>query len=174
MLRIGNTKLSRRQVGIALAVFNGCYGGSIMVPLKFCPDPAITNGIGYVWSFSIGAMVVTTALWIIRYLWVLNETGSVKGAYQALPSLHLQEMWKPGGLSGLLWSIGNLFSILAVDYLGEGVGYCVCQASMLVSGLWGIFYFQEVKGAPIIFRWFLSALLTVSGILLLSYEHHEA
>lgn len=175
LLTISNHwKLSRRQVGIGLAIFNGCYGGSIMAPLKLCPDPTITRGVGYVWSFSIGAVLVTAALWVLRYMWILAETGSLKGAYQALPPLHLQEMWKPGGLSGLLWSIGNVFSILAVEYLGEGVGYCVCQASMLVSGAYGIFYFHEVKGAPTISKWFLSALLTVFGILLLSYEHHEA
>jgi hypothetical protein len=42
-----------------------------------------------------------------------------------------------------------------------------------VSGLWGIFYFKEVKGAMTIAKWLLSATLTVMGILLLSYQHHE-
>lgn len=176
LLQLGSNgaTLTRRQVGISLAVFNGCWGGSIMVPMKFCPDPTITSGIGYVWSFSIGAVVVTAVLWVMRFLWAWADLRSPTLAYKALPSLYFQEMWRPGGLSGLLWSIGNLFSILSVDYLGEGVGYCVCQASMLVSGLWGIFYFQEVKGSSTISKWFLSALMTVSGILLLSYEHHES
>lgn len=42
-----------------------------------------------------------------------------------------------------------------------------------MSGLWGIFYFKEVTGYEKIIKWFMSALLTISGILLLSYEHHE-
>ena len=42
--------------------------------------------------------------------------------------------------------------------------------STTVSGLWGILYFHEVKGAATIAKWFLSAFITVSGILLLSYE----
>jgi len=41
-----------------------------------------------------------------------------------------------------------------------------------VSGLWGILYFKEVTGTVTITKWFLSALFTVAGILLLSYEHH--
>lgn len=72
-----------------------------------------------------------------------------------------------------MWSIGNVFSIIAVDYLGEGVGYSATQVAMLVSGIWGIFYFKEIQGAEIIMGWFLSALVTLVGIVLLSIEHHE-
>lgn len=47
------------------------------------------------------------------------------------------------------------------------------QCELIVSGLWGIFYFNEIQGATTIFKWLLSATVTVLGILLLSYEHHE-
>jgi glucose uptake protein GlcU len=82
-------------------------------------------------------------------------------------------MWLPGGTSGLLWSIGNFFSLISVYYLGEGVGYPLVQTSILISGLWGLFYFNEVTGFERRIKWFASSLLTVFGILLLSYEHHE-
>jgi hypothetical protein len=144
----GDWKLSRRQVGIALAVLNGSWGGSILVPMKFCPDPTITTGIGYLWSFSIGAMLVNASMWIFRFLWLLVGTTtdttncatnfrrrSLQHAYESLPPMHIAEMWKLGGFAGLLWSIGNLFSILSVDFLGEGVGYCVVQASMLSKSM---------------------------------------
>jgi glucose uptake protein GlcU len=81
-------------------------------------------------------------------------------------------MWLMGGSSGLLWSTGNIFSMISVRHLGEGVGYSVCQAAMLISGLWGIYYFREVVRQESIVKWFASALLTVCGILLLSYQHH--
>ena len=42
---------------------------------------------------------------------------------------------------------------------------------MLVSGMWGIFYFREVEGFAIRIKWFLSAMVTIAGILLLSFEH---
>jgi len=82
-------------------------------------------------------------------------------AYKALPPLHIRIMWLAGGVSGTLWSIGNFFSMISVEYLGEGVGYSVVQSAMLVSGLWGIFYFREVVGVATISKWFFSAFLTV-------------
>jgi len=164
-------KVSRRKLGMAAAVFNGAWGGSIMVPMKFAPADA--NGRGYVISFAIGASIVTLFLWLLRYSYNVGRTRSVVKAYDALPSFHLRVMWLPGALSGTLWSIGNFFSILSVEHLGEGVGYSVVQAAMLVSGLWGIFWFREIVCATAISKWFVSAGLTITGILLLSYEHHE-
>lgn len=168
---IWGRKVSQRKLGMAAAVFNGAWGGSIMVPMKWAPADA--NGRGYVISFAIGASVVTLLLWAVRYCYNSCKTKSALKAYEALPSLHLKVLWLPGALSGTLWSIGNFFSILSVEHLGEGVGYSVVQAAMLVSGLWGIFAFHEITCATAITYWFISAGLTIAGILLLSYEHHE-
>ena len=38
----------------------------------------------------------------------------------------------------------------------------------------GIFYFSEIEGTNAILKWNAAATVTVVGILLLSYEHHEA
>lgn len=168
---IWGRKISKRKLGMAAAVFNGAWGGSIMVPLKFAPSDA--NGRGYLISFAFGASIVTLFLWLLRYTYHLGRTQSFMKACEAMPSFHLRVMWFPGALSGTLWSIGNFFSILSVEHLGEGVGYSVVQAAMLVSGLWGIFFFKEIVCAMAITKWFISAGLTISGILLLSYEHHE-
>lgn len=175
-------KLPKRQVGICAAIFNGVWGGSIMAPMKWCQRED-TTGIGFLLSFAIGASIVNFGLWVIRYLYLVmftptsGDDRSVNCWYQAyllLPSFHLQELWCAGATCGLLWSIGNFFSLISVKYLGQGVGYSVIQAAMLVAGMWGIGYFREVTKPAAIFKWFLSAILTVSGILLLSYEHHTA
>lgn len=164
-------KWQRRTLGIMSAAFCGIYGGSIMVPMKWAPTD--DKGLGYLISFAIGASIVNLSLWVFRYLYLCQRHRSFSTAYQALPSFHIRKMWLYGGTCGLLWSIGNMFSIISVEFLGEGVGYSVVQSSMLVSGLWGIFYFNEIQGATTIFKWLLSATVTVLGILLLSYEHHE-
>jgi glucose uptake protein GlcU len=163
-------KVPKRTLGIASAAFCGLWGGSIMVPMHFAP--ANTSGIGYAISFGIGASVITVNIWIVRFWYNVCLTKSLVKAYQSLPSFHFKVMWVAGPTSGLIWSIGNFFSLLSVEFLGEGVGYSVIQAGMLVSGLWGIFYYREIIGIGKICKWLSSAVLTVSGIVLLSYEHH--
>ncbi|GAX18693.1 hypothetical protein FisN_10Hh093 [Fistulifera solaris] len=164
--------LTRRHRGMLAAVFCGAWGGSVMAPMKLCKSD--TQGVGYLLSFSIGASIVTISLWIMRYIFYAWQHQSLSSAYQSLPPLHLRVMWCAGGTSGLLWSIGNFFSLISVKNLGQGVGYPLSQTSILVSGLWGIFYFREVTGWERISRWLLSSLLTIFGILLLSYEHHAS
>ncbi len=126
-------------------------------------------------SFSTGAMLVTILMWISRYFynlycWDFDKTQ----AYNALPSLHIREMWLAGFLSGSLYSLGNFCSIMAVTSLGQAVGYSFVQAAMLVSGIWGIFYFGEVQGFKRRLKWLLSSVVTIGGILWLSYEHQGA
>lgn len=162
----------RRDLGVLAAIFNGVYGGSIMVPMKWAPSNA--SGAAYVISFAFGASIVTIGLWAGRYVYLYQRHCSHSAAYMKLPSFHFRKLWFHGGLCGLLWSIGNFFSIISVQYLGEGVGYSVIQANMLIGGLWGIFYFQEIEGQWTIFKWFISASCAVVGILLLSYEHHAS
>lgn len=168
-----HAQFTKRQKGILAAMFCGIYGGSIMAPMRFAPEDA--KGAAYLVSFGIGAFLVTLALWMLRFLHnCVQYRFSPTQAYQALPGFHLRDMWWPGGIAGLLWSIGNLASILSVYYLGEGVGYPLSQASILVAGLWGLLWYKEVTGRARILSWLASAVLTVMGILLLSYEHHEA
>ena len=86
-------------------------------------------------SFGIGALLITALLWIFRYIYHVHQCkGSLVDAYRALPSFHLRVMWLAGGLCGSLWEIGNIGSIISVQVLGEGVGYSVVQAALLVSG----------------------------------------
>jgi glucose uptake protein GlcU len=182
-------KVTRRQAGMLAALFCGVWGGSITAPMTYAPPEA--RGTGYLASFAIGSSLVNFGLWVLRYLYTvrvlyrdqLHEGGVpvrravgpvLAAAYRTLPSFHLRVMWLPGGLAGLLWSIGNFFSLIAVFYLGEGVGYPLVQTSILISGLWGLFYYKEVTGLERRAKWFASSLLTIFGILLLSYEHHSA
>lgn len=164
-------KKLKRRYGLAAAIFNGTWGASITVPMKFAPREA--KGSGFIFSFSVGASIVTALLWILRFMNTYYQTRNLRKSYNALPSLHLSSMWKSGCLSGLLWSIGNISSLISVQNLGVGVGYALTQASMLCSGLWGVFYFREITSLERRCKWFLSALITILGIILLSRQHLE-
>ncbi len=167
---MGHFTVTRRQMGIVASMFNGLWGGTNLIPLHFASHEGF-GGPTYVISFSCGSMLVTLALWVIRFLYELYRLdGAVVKAFHALPSLYIRQMWIPGTLSGILWSAGNFMCIIAVTFLGQGVGYSFTQASMLISGLWGIFYFHEI-GKDMITRWLASAVVALVGILWLSYEH---
>jgi len=110
-------------------------------------------------------------MWIIRLLHNMYILSSLNAAVEALPSFHIDVMWKPGCLAGLIWSIGNFSGIVSITVLGEFTGYSVTQGSMIISGLWGIFWYNEIKGARSILGWLLSSVVALGGILWLSYEH---
>lgn len=119
----------------------------------------------------MGATVVLIFMWTLRFAYHFAREQTFASAFRQLPGFYFAVMWLPGGLAGLLWSIGNIASMLSVVNLGEGVGYSIVQAQMLVAGLWGILYYREVKGTRAIASWFSCACVTVAGILFLSCEH---
>eukprot|EP00555_Chaetoceros_dichaeta_P004482 CAMPEP_0198266692 /NCGR_PEP_ID=MMETSP1447-20131203/29599_1 /TAXON_ID=420782 /ORGANISM="Chaetoceros dichaeta, Strain CCMP1751" /LENGTH=323 /DNA_ID=CAMNT_0043956903 /DNA_START=345 /DNA_END=1316 /DNA_ORIENTATION=- len=163
--------LNRRHLGIIGAIINGAWGGNSIIPMHYAKAQGF-DGAGYLISYSCGSMIVTIALWVLRFLYNLYRTeGDAKLAYDSLPSSHIRKMWLPGFLAGAIYSLGNFCSLITVSILGQGVGYSFIQTSMLISGLWGIFYFSEIKGTTLIVKWMLSSLITVIGIMGLSYEH---
>ncbi len=114
----------------------GLWGGTSMIPLHFAAMSGY-GGPSYVISFACGAMLINVVLWVLRYLFELYRLdGAFAEAYHALPSFHIRDLWYLGGLSGLLWSMGNFASIISVTFLGQGIGYSFTQSSMLISGLW--------------------------------------
>jgi len=74
-------------------------------------------------------MIVNVFLWVARFAHELYRLdGDLDSAWESLPSFHLKQMWLQGGLMGALYSCGNFCSIIAVTYLGQGVGYSFIQS----------------------------------------------
>ena len=158
-----------KQRGLAAAVFNGVYGGSIMLPMTLMKRSG-TNvvGIAFVLSFALGAAAVTVLLWLGLFLHHAVAARSVAGGVRALPPLQLRTMAVPGAAAGLLWATGNVASTYAVIGLGQAVGYSAVQAAIFVSGLWGIAVFREVRGGRRIGAFFLAAAVAMGGIVLVA------
>lgn len=116
--------------------------------------------------------MVNIALWLLLIgYYMYQKKGVMQEALECLPDWHFSELWLPGLLAGSFYSLGNFASIVAVTYLGQAVGFSFCQCQILVSGLWGILYYKEITGREVIAKWFLSAVVTIVGIIWLSYEH---
>ena len=137
-------------------MFNGVWGGSNLVPMVLSG----LSGREFVVSFAIGAAAVNAALWAALALYL-------RAREEPLPQLHLRVMLLPGMVAGCCWAAGNFLSMLAVDALGEAIGNSCVQASIIVSGLWGIFYFREIQGRSVA-HWFLGAFLALGGVALLA------
>lgn len=166
----GRICLSQRQLGLMGAIFNGTWGSCKYIPMHYTGKKSL-EGAGYLISYSFGSMIVVTITWALRYLYNVHHfQGNYSKAFRALPPFYFQHLCIPGLAAGMLWSFANFCSILAVSALGQGVGYTFVQSSMLVSGLWGILY-GEIKGSDRIMKWFISSVITIFGISLVSYEH---
>lgn len=170
----GRIALTRRQLGVLGAAINGGWGGLNLIPMHIASKQGF-KGASYLISYATGSMIVNVVMWVVYFLYTLyQKRGSVPDAMAAFPKFHFKILWLPGLLSGCLYSVANLAAILSVTYLGQGVGMSMCQGQLLVSGLWGIFYYGEIKGRTVIIKWFLSAIVAVAGILLLSHEHESS
>eukprot|EP00523_Entomoneis_sp_CCMP467_P011556 CAMPEP_0168719614 /NCGR_PEP_ID=MMETSP0724-20121128/1129_1 /TAXON_ID=265536 /ORGANISM="Amphiprora sp., Strain CCMP467" /LENGTH=471 /DNA_ID=CAMNT_0008766173 /DNA_START=533 /DNA_END=1948 /DNA_ORIENTATION=- len=166
----GRFALHKRQVGILGAVINGAWGGCCLIPLHYAKRDHGLSGAAFLISYATGAMIVNTLLWLSVFLYY-KSTRSWQEAAHAMPRWYWKDTWKPGFSAGILYSMGNFCSILAVTYLGQATGYSMCQLQLFVSGLWAVFWFREIKRPAIIAKWFASAGSAILGIIWLSLEH---
>lgn len=74
---------------------------------------------------------------------VQGEPISISGYFKGATKTHLVGM-----LGGIIWCIGQSFSMIASEKAGAAISYGLGQGATLVSALWGIFIWKEFKGAP--------------------------
>lgn len=140
--------------GVLWAIAVGAFGGSILAPMHYVPEEK--QGLVFLPSFGLGCLLVSP---------------SVFGLYCLMggptPKLHIREALVTGSLSGLIWNVGNLLSILAIPIVSYGVAYPIMQCAILVSGMWGIYVFDEITNASTIqVFWIGGATLVIGGFLL--------
>jgi len=152
-----------RISGYVCAILCGIWGGSMNTPIIIASKLAHTSGLGYVFSFGMGAAIVDTFFYLMYTICCLTCLD------KPVPRPQIKVMFIPGAISGLLWSIGNYLQIFAILLLGESIANPSIQISLLVAGLWGIFYYKELSGRQIAV-WTISASVAVAGVALLSQQ----
>lgn len=100
----------------------------------------------------------------------LNSSMSKENFWcRSAPSFHVRVAAGPACLAGILWSLGNYLSILAVASLGMAVGWPLVQCSLIVSNVWALFWYREVEGRKAIFWFLASSCIILCGVCLLAY-----
>lgn len=138
-------KETARKRGIIFAIVAGILFGSTYVPFKMFG----TIGNEYFFQMSIGLILTSTVIFLLK------------------KSIPTKLQIKKGFMSGIIWSIGNLFGTYTVAILGISRGLPLTQLAVLISTTWGLFYFKEFKEKNQIFQIILSSLIIVIGAVLL-------
>ena len=74
---------------------------------------------------------------------VEGEPIGIAGYFKGKASTHMV-----GILGGMIWCLGQSFSMIASEQAGAAISYGLGQGATLVSALWGILVWKEFAGAP--------------------------
>lgn len=73
---------------------------------------------------------------------LVGDPVDFSGYFSARPRYHLL-----GLLGGLVWGVGTVFNFVAASLVGVAISYSIGQAAPMVAALWGVFVWNEFKGA---------------------------
>ena len=153
--------------GIACAVATGVFDGSLMAPFSYYRAAADGVAVGnvaltYLGGFALAMPVVGT----LPLLLTLG-TREVWLASRGLPSERRRFLNLPCALtgvgSGALWAAANVLSVHATMRLGQAVGFPLTQVCVVVSSLWGILYFGELRDRLALTVFACASLLVLAG-----------
>lgn len=127
-------------------------------------DDECFNALGS-WQTTFGVAAMTETLLIY-----VGITMHAQCKVSAHPKMNWDVLAIPGLLSGLLWSVANICGVLAVVRGGNAVVMAQIKASaLIVSGLVGLVWYQELRGWPAI-GWTMIAAFTAFMIIMLGLE----
>ncbi len=153
--------------GIIMAFFYRFVAASI--DLNNFQDPSAGKMTPYtaVFIFSLGILASNFIFNTIAMKFPAEgRPVSISGYFKGKRKTHLV-----GILGGIIWCIGQEFSIIASEKAGAAISYGLGQGATLVSALWGILIWKEFKGAPAVCGKLNTAMfiLFVAGLGLLVY-----
>ena len=140
-------------IGVAFALATGLFDGSLMAPFSAYAAAAAQSGSAseqlallYLGGFAL-ALPIVALLPILLVLGARSLAAVSKGAQQQpLRPRFLSCECAMAGLSvGGLWASANVLSVHATMRLGQAVGFPLTQVCVVISALWGIIYFGELR-----------------------------
>jgi glucose uptake protein len=130
--------------GIIMALFYRFVAASMDLNSFEAPAAGKLTPYTAVFVFAIGVFLSTFIFNTIAMKRpVQGEPISISGYFKGNMTTHLV-----GLLGGVIWCIGQSFSMIASGKAGAAISYGLGQGATLVSALWGILIWKEFKGAP--------------------------
>jgi len=152
---IGAKKISNKGIvisiaaGVIMAFFYRFIAASM--DLNNFAEPAAGKLTPYtaVFIFALGVLVSNFLFnTFVMKKPVQGEPIPVSGYFKGNFITHLI-----GILGGVIWCVGQSFSLIASEKAGAAISYGLGQGATLVSALWGILIWKEFKNVPSTSNW---------------------
>lgn len=147
---VGTKQVSAKGIGIAIAAglimafFYRFVAASMDLSNFAAPAAGKLTPYTAVFIFAVGVFASNFIFNTIAMKRpVEGEPVSISGYFKGKPLTHLV-----GILGGMIWCLGQSFSMIASEKAGAAISYGLGQGATLVSALWGILIWKEFKGAP--------------------------
>lgn len=146
----GSRKLSINGVllavaaGIIMAFFYRFVASSMDLDNFAAPAAGKLTPYTAVFIFSIGVFLSNFVFNTVAMKHpVQGSPVTISGYFKGSSRTHLV-----GVLGGVIWCLGQSFSMIASEKAGAAISYGLGQGATLVSALWGILIWKEFRGAP--------------------------
>ena len=146
----GSKKVSTKGIGISIAAgvimafFYRFVAASMDLTNFADPAPGKLTPYTAVFVFAVGVFASNFIFNTIAMKRpVEGEPISIGGYFRGSAKTHLV-----GILGGVIWCVGQSFSMIASEQAGAAISYGLGQGATLVSAMWGILVWKEFKGAP--------------------------
>lgn len=142
---IGTTATVNKRKGLVAAMVAGLVWGSQLVPLKV----GNVSTKEFFFPVCLGILITGSLIFIIKKVKIKKEAI------------------KESLLSGFIWNIGNLLSLVSLSIIGLSKMGPTAQSSTLVAVLWGLFYFKEVTKPKAKLQILIGAVILLLGVITL-------
>jgi glucose uptake protein GlcU len=161
--------------GILCAIYVGLSFGSTMAPLRAMSAPGEVGVADFSLGFGVGTAVISP---IVCAMFVLVRSWFTRARRRKpAPARHCggrfvafmmpRQAALPALCGGFVLGLGNVCIMYAVDLLGMVLGVPLSNISMVVSGLWGILLYREIRGLEI-FVWGCGVAVIGGGAVMLA------
>lgn len=132
------------SAGVIMAFFYRFVAASMDLDNFAAPAAGKMTPYTAVVVFSVGVFLSNFIFNTIAMKRPVNgEPVAISGYFKGTTAAHIV-----GILGGVIWCLGQSFSMIASEKAGAAISYGLGQGATLVSALWGILIWKEFKDAP--------------------------